>query len=614
MTNEEDESLVSLGSDDCGDNSLIGYISSQKSEINDSKRRKLDSFVLNITKSSKQVKNDLIWSIKYIPQTTSELTIHPKKIKDLRSKLHDIIYKKTNKRVLIVNGPSGCGKNICVKLLCDEIMKEKNEKSRDLSLGNDRLDNLIEFSYLTNSDNSVEYFSHFLDECKMLTGANEKCVIIKELPNIYHKQTHINFQNSVLKWIETSMDVDLPPLIICVTEYDIENEHRSSFFNIENTFKVETVFGNKIMGYENVAWERVTFNPVAKTYMKKAIMNIINKEEIQRDAEFNSKIDDICQLGDLRNGINVLEYYEKFFRGIPGNEILSKESGLDLFHSIGKLIYGSKHQEVELVNFKKRLNLNRLLTGGSELDMDADLITSLLVSDDISNSLTKVNLCCLENYKIQSGNGEVNEGIFDMINNWSMVDTMIRRSSNEMTDNLSLFSCLSTRVSMSKCSDKNRSSSHSKMIFSSDSKVMRKKRLVQYEINEYLQRRRNRLLKSKDYNHLTSANSVLYDGFYQSLIMGSFKQRQMRFMNGSKAIKISRLGGDFNAMQSGNEFEVIDLRTVEDEYYGKLDDDDEEEEDNFDDDPLEDSEDEFSDDDVIPKVEYPDDTFSDDDL
>lgn len=619
MTNEEDESLVSLGSEDCGGDTIIEYISSQKSDINDSKRRKLDSFVLDLTKSNKQVKNDLMWSVKYIPQKSSALTLHPKKIKDLKLKLHDLIYNKTNKRVLVVNGPSGSGKSISIKLICHEIMSQKKEleHGKNLSLGDNGLDNLIEFSYLTNSDNSVEYFSDFLNECKMLTGINEKCVIIEELPNIYHKRTHLKFQEAILKWIETSKEINLPPLIICITEYDIENYYRSSLFSIENTFKVETVLGSKVMEYENINWERITFNPVAKTYMKKALMNVINKEEIQRDKELDLKIDDICQLSDLRNGINVLEYYEKFFRGIKGKEILSKESGIDLFHSVGKLIYGTKHQEEEMNNFQKRMNLNSLLVGGCERDMDSDLITAQLVSEDIGNSLSKVNLCCLENYKVKSGDGVIDENVFEMLDKWSIVDTMVKNASNEMIDNLSLFSCLSTRLKMSKCNNNGSRGKHnSKMIFSRDSKAMRKRRLVQFEINSYLQRRRNRLLKSNDYNYLKSVNSVLYDGFYQSSIMGSFKHRQIMYMNGRERVgNIPRLGGEFNGLEIENEFKVPDLKTVEDEYYGKLVEDDFDDFDNFDDDPLETSDDEFSDDNDIPHINnYADDTFSDDDL
>lgn len=611
MIDEEDESLLSLADEEKEREPIVEYISSQSSEIKETKRRKLDTFVLDLTRSRKRFKSDLIWSVKHIPQMSSELTLHPKKIKDLRSRLHDIIYNKTNKRVLVVNGPSGSGKSISVKLLCNELMNEKRQSSKLLSLGNDRLDNLVEFSYLTDSYNSVEYFRDYLNECKMLTGENEKCVIIEELPNIYHRRTHESFQNALRNWMETSQAIRLPPLIICITEYDIENEYGNALFNIENTFKVETVLGPKIMELENLQWERVTFNQVAKTYMKKALVNVLSKEGIQRDDDLNSKIDEICQLGDLRNGINVLEYYEKFFKGIEREQVLGKETGFELFHSIGKLIYGSKHKEEELLNFKKRMNLDSLLTDSKMADFDSNMLTSLLVSESTSGSLTKVNLCCLENYVLQSGDGQLSHDVCEMINTWSVVDTMVRQGGNDSRDSLSLFSCLSTRLAMEKCNT--RKHGNKKMVFARDSKAMKKKRLVQFEINGYLQRRRNRLLKSHTYSHLTNVSAILYDGFYQASIMDSFKQRQVQFLKGRSIVKVPRLGGEFNTISAEKEFQVLDLKSVEDEYYGTVD-IQEDEADDFADDPLEDTDDEFSDDDQVLRPTYPDDTFSDDDL
>lgn len=626
---DNDESLLSIDSYGGGeqegerdaDSNMIQYISSQKSESNDEKRRKLDSFVLNIHESKriqqrqlpKQYSNDLIWSVKHIPQKSSDLTLHAKKIKDLATILHDMIYNKTDKRVLVVGGPSGSGKSITVRLLCDEIMNEKrNLRKCALNIEDvSRETNIIEYGYSVNSENSIEHFRDFLEECKILTGVNEKCVIIEELPNIYHKPTNQNFQESLLKWIETSRSINLPPLILCITEYDIENDHKSSFFNIDNTFKVETVLGYKIMEYENIAWQRITFNPVAKTFIKKSLMNIIAKENIKMDKDLKQLIEDICQLGDLRNAINVFEYYTKFMRGIENaTDMLSKESGLNMFHSIGKLIYGSKHQEDELLNFRKRMNLNSLLTGETVDTYSSDLITSQLISEDITNSLTKVNLCSLENYKLNCDE-QVNEKLSEMINNWSYVDSVSDTTNNDILGNLAFYSCLNTRIHIAGKS----TTGHHKMIFSRDSKASKARRLIKLEISGYLDRRRTRLLrKPNQYNYLSGYSAILYDGFYQAQIMGSFKERQRRYTKGLKILDVHRLGGNFNrGLQPENEFKVLDFKAIEEEYYGKVGQFTPEEDDS---EYLTDESLELTEDEAIAKPEnvWPDDTFSDDDM
>ncbi|GMM29569.1 Rad24 protein [Martiniozyma asiatica (nom. inval.)] len=631
------------------------------------------------TKQSNQQLTQLSWVETYSPTTSDrthgELCIHPKKIDDLRKKLKEMIYGVTNTKILVLSGPTGSGKSTAAKLICNELMtdyRKSNTKNGEIIGLDDRKmgdepvinstdnleSNVIEFNYLsisTKENSSVNYFGEFLEQCKMLTGKNEKCILIEELPNIYHRETHLNFQNALLNWLELSEKVHLPPLVICITEYDVENDYQTSqpTFSIENTFKVETVLGYKLMQMETFGWDKISFNPVAKTYIKKALLRIVKGERLSHDKYLSKKIDEFSNINDLRNSITVFEYWVKFLRHNNKSEsscdILGKEEGINIFHTVGKLIYGTQHHNEERLNFKKRKNLDSLLMGDFANDVGIDtkimsqnLITAQLATNEVASSLTRVNLCCLESYNII--NPSINKDLCLLLEDLSLTDNLCHYTNDYTNSNdmLAYQSCLSIRLA---CSKLKTGSKKGKILFTRDSKVMKRIGKVYEDIINFQSRRFKRLSNIGNYSYLSELETITMDGFYQSLILSSFKTKQKHYMKGKNFIysNLSRLGGNFNnTLYADDGFKIdsdddqqMDIKRLEDDYFGIIQ--QEAISSSEESDPLEntDADDSFSDDDLplnvnttnskfvkidnpslskLPKIHSSDDSFSDDDL
>jgi energy-coupling factor transporter ATP-binding protein EcfA2 len=589
------------------------------------------------------------WVNECKPSEINELCIHKKKLENLQQEIEDLIYKRTNNRILVVSGPCGSGKSTTVNLIAEKIMKEKILKIRKLMIGSEISDNInnddlkftIEFNISKDShfgNSSVYYFKEFLNQCKMLTGLNEKCIIIEELPNLFHRETHQDFQNSLLNWINMDSNFQLPPLIICLTEFDIDNDlnyNNGTNFTIDNTFKVETVLGFKLMQFENSGWKRIRFNKVAKTFLKKAILRVCKIKNVKPNKIIDLEIDRLSTLKDLRNAINTFEFWYRFQYNKGKNDddnndyhesILGKETGLDIFHAIGKIIYGTKHQIEEFDDFKKRHNLKINI---NQIN-NKNIITVDNISSEIMSHLSRFNLCCLENYSVI--NPPVNINLNKFMEILCISDNLIHRSEDFNNPNIlsstSFLSCFGLRIicedlkSQSKI-DVNNGINNKKIIFSRDSKLLKKLVTVNNEIKEFQKRREKRMILNNNYSYLSKFNITLIDGFYQNNFFTSFKFRYKMFQETGKSLKLKdqRIGGKFtNSLTADDNFltdktdeeDYINynnkgiyssdkIKDLEDEYFGvpfegaadNIDDDDEviaggE----FESDPIEDSEEE----------------------
>ncbi|KAG0676856.1 DNA mismatch repair protein msh6 [Pichia californica] len=543
------------------------------------KRRKIEDEPLNKD----------TWVNESRPMTIDDLSIHKRKIEDLKKNIDDLIYNKVNDRILIVSGPSGSGKSTAVKLIANMFMKEKIRKLKDNMIGseisdfigsnnspfNDIVDEyIVEFNILKDSqksNSSVIYFNEFLDQCKMLTGLNEKCIIIEELPNIFHKETHYEFQKAIKNWIDSSSEINLPPLIICITEFDIENDldwNNGTSFTIDNVVKVETVLGFKLMQYENSGWTRIKFNKVAKTFLKKALNRVLSLESIKKNKVIDKKVEGLSGLGDLRNAINTLEFWykfqydeSKFDKDYEKESISGKETGLDIFHTIGKIIHGTKHEDIEFEDFQKRHNF-KINTG----QVKSDIITVDNVSNEVMSHLTRFNLCCLENYNVI--NPPVCNELNELMNVLSLSDDIMKRSSisnsynSSVLQNVSFYDCLGLRyyceiLKKKKNINASLENGRKKIMFSRDSKLRKKIQDINREILEFKNRRTNIMIQMKNYSHLNSVECVLIDGYYKSNLMSSFKFRYKQHIRGvgSSNFRVERIGGKFmNSITADDEF------------------------------------------------------------
>ncbi|VEU21559.1 DEKNAAC102616 [Brettanomyces naardenensis] len=581
-----------------------------------------------------------LWSEKYTPTSAADLCINKQKLDQVRDHIMQMIAGKSSDRILILTGPSGSGKSSTAKALAEEVLCERLGSANldGNSVFFDDIDNapdtdsryphVIEYTNRTTSTSkltsSVSYFSEFLEQCKLLTLGNEKCIVVEELPNLYHQETLLSFRLAILKWIELDSKVRLPPLILCVTEFDSDDDHYRGSFTLEATFKLETVFGRKLLQYEDRGWHRIKFNQVARRFLKQALRRVVSGES----ENFRSipkgvvakELEELSQTGDIRNSIITLEYWCRFLYPVTGKEsstsILGKENGLNIFHSIGKIIYGTQHPKEELENFMKTVNITNRYNFQSVPTLDdMNSISVANVAQDLASNSEKLNLNILENYLVL--NPPINDDLSKLVDLLSQADTM----SSFKTDRRALilmtyYSCFGSRVLCSKL--KKTSGGYHRSRYSRDSKVNFKRQKIIRMVTAFRSSRSERLARINLYSHLSEMDAILVDGFYQYQLLDSRKARQ-KLGNRTPGGRVRRLGGDFkNIVLADNEFtpdvgEDTDdpeyLKRLEARYFGLDEDGDEDQEADdykeFDDDPIVDSEEEREDE---------EDPFSDDSL
>ncbi|KAG7891428.1 hypothetical protein KL936_001371 [Ogataea polymorpha] len=588
--NDPSSNIISLDSED--ENGQIGITHTEVAEVSQRPRKVSEIARLfrkpqTISRSSSLIDNSVTWVEKYCPSESSQLCIHERKISELRTQIQDMVNSRTESRILVLSGPSGCGKSVSAKILCEEVMNSRRRTHSKMVIeGYDhenRLDNVVQYrNWMTQTSSemsSVTSFGEFLESCKVLTMDNLKCVVVEELPNLHHDDTLKAFRKSILEWLDLDAKIKLPPLILCITEYEVDLENGTGSFSLESNFKTEFVLGSKIIGKEGKQWTRIKFNPVAKRYLKRCLKRIAIAEDtlissikqIPRQM-VEQKIEKLCGTGDLRNAIILFEYWCKYCSSLT-DEFLGRESALNVFHSIGKIIYGTKHPEDEYETYIKRAHEFRFLESlQSDLKPQTDYLTVMNVVTEISQTSLMFHLNLLENYL--SIASRLNESIARISDTLSISDDLRCKSylsysfsgGSLMNEIATTIACLGTRMECKSIkADSNKSGAFLSMRYSRDSKYKKKLRRILQETADFAARRAARLIPQGRYTYLSAFELVSCDGFYECSILNSKKLLKKSEQSGiRRGMNMRRLGGDFtNLMMADTEFKVDDDEEVD---------------------------------------------------
>lgn len=376
-----------------------------------------------ILKNNNDIGSD--WVTKYTPHDIKDISIHSRKIKEVKDKLKEMINGTTQCRILILKGPCGTGKSTLVKLLAKELLPESDVP-------------LIEYlnPHSINQVSHVDCFKEFLKSVRYRQGTqNCSIVLIEDLPFLFHEPTKTSFQDELYNWLFYETSVALPPLVFCINEFNYENynkfssglKNRNFYLDINSNYSVETIFGFKILKeYKKVF--TIKFNPINKTLMKKTLQKIINLEKIKLTTDnTNIYIDKLINCGDLRSSILSLQFLSLLSNHQKGHLMLDigKESQMDLFHLIGRLVFGTQKLLIEklLTNLKAEQNekqLVHLTYGNAEEENDIlffnnqnfkDFNFMLPLNFQLSNEIIKensylvskltfMNLFLIENYNM----------------------------------------------------------------------------------------------------------------------------------------------------------------------------------------------------------------------
>lgn len=497
LNRNNDDDIVTISSSD-ESNELISSDIENSEDVIRVKRLKVEQ--------DSEIKPSQQWIQTYQPNSAKDVCINPQKLKEVRNILDHMINGATDTKLLILLGPAGCSKSTLVKVLANELIQRKSPARFMFGASTYEKGN----SYTEYSEQSIEgtgqsnHFSEFLMDSKYRTGSNLSLILIEELPNIYNLSTLLNFRQSLMEWLCTSET--LPPLVVCLTEVELQGENKyQDYFSIENSLTVETLFGKDILNRHQV--KVVRFKPLASTFMKKTLNNIINRERkifapIPKKS-VQEYLEGIISTGDIRSAICNLEIWARQYKYTKSTDEMYREVRLDFFHAIGKIIFSSSNFETKDTN---------------EIDC-----LSVKEVQDHNDNIPLISLSLLENYPI-----------------YNDLSYEIRTAVN-ITDYLSIGDLLtpvdshgdivlrSTRhyLRRANCQGKRR---HGTLKFPRHFKAMREYRKIESQIKLFMQRTGNFQLSFNDLN-------LLY-GYYAPQIY------MKRFGNSFRA-KSWRLGGSF---------------------------------------------------------------------
>lgn len=486
--------------------------------------------------SKKIVKNE-DWIDKYAPVVSQDICIHPRKLKEVSEALSQMLFHQSEHKLLILSGPAGSSKSTTVKILAKELLSNAatgGALDTYTEVGVDQLNLRPPESWIEYLDEAGDMaqssrFLEFLEDARYRSGANKCVVIVEELPNVFHKGTLDSFRRAILEWIYSDSSANLPPLVLCISEVETLGSQDRDYFSLDNNLTVETLLGKEIVSAKDRV-KRIQFNPLARTFLKKALGKIVATESALFNKIHSSDLqlfmDQILECGDIRLATANLQFWSSLHvkQGQENYNYL-RENQLGLFHALGKIIFSSskyKQLEAEELDFKS-----------VELVLSSYGNTSLLL------------LALLENYHVVSGlNYSIGSAAL-VTNALSESDCMPVLEGKE-------YGIRSTRNELRKVQSQRTSSRALNLQFPRQYKMTRAYNRVFKEVQEYRQVVCQMKASFLDLN--------MIDGYFVPRIYNSFRYK---FKHERRPLEYNRLGGKFKAVYSDTTALVDDVEYSE---------------------------------------------------
>ncbi|KAF1813605.1 hypothetical protein P152DRAFT_513026 [Eremomyces bilateralis CBS 781.70] len=326
------------------------------------------------------------WTERFGPISIDELAVHVKKVKDIRSWLENVYTGRERRRFLVLKGPAGAGKTTTISLLAKELGIEitewRNQEAMETSEGfvsmGAKFDEFLrmagKFGSLALSDGSGTVVS----QSNPKNESTRKAILLEEFPTITSRSsTSQGFRNVVLQFLAQntpsmgelfSNTASLPPpipVILIITESLLASASSSA-----DNFTAHRLLGQEILSHPGVTV--IEFNPIAPTYMSKALELIIRKEARKsgrRRAPGVAVLKHLSTIGDIRSAVSSLHFLalrpddEKNWsgrvtfttkkRGAVAPEITAmereslelitqRENTLNIFHAVGKVVHNKR--------------------------------------------------------------------------------------------------------------------------------------------------------------------------------------------------------------------------------------------------------------------------------
>ncbi|KAL1794649.1 hypothetical protein ACET3X_006465 [Alternaria dauci] len=332
------------------------------------------------------------WTEKYGPVSLDELAVHKKKVADVRTWLADVFGGKSRKRLLLLKGPAGSGKTTTMSLLSKELDVEIHEWKNPIG-SMSTSDSLVsataqfeDFVGRTGTFGSLAFDTPTTSvqsaSPSSQAGRRKQLVLVEEFPNTFTRTSTAvqSFRSSVLNYLaantqsataffSTQVDSEQPvtPIVMIISETLLSTNTAAA-----DSFTAHRLLGPEILTHPGV--DVIEFNPIATTFMTKALDTIIVKEARKSGRKKTlgpQAIQRLAELGDIRSAVSSLEFLclrgddaegwgakvnftkKKGPKDVPMTKIeqeslemvTQRESTLGIFHSVGRVVYNKRLPE-----------------------------------------------------------------------------------------------------------------------------------------------------------------------------------------------------------------------------------------------------------------------------
>ncbi|KAG9203580.1 Cell cycle checkpoint protein rad17 [Epicoccum nigrum] len=331
------------------------------------------------------------WTEKYGPLSLDELAVHKKKVSDVRAWFGDVYNGRQRKRLLLLKGPAGSGKTTTVALLSKELNIHIHEWKNPAGS-------------MTGSEGTVSATAQFEDfvgraglfgsltfdapqqptkPVATSTDIRQKqLVLVEEFPNTFARASPAvqSFRSSVLNFLaattpsattffanQHSPEHSVTPIVMIISETLLSTNTSAA-----DSFTAHRLLGPEILNHPGVSI--MDFNPIAPTFMTKALDLIVVKEARKsgrRNTVGPQVIQELAELGDVRSAVSSLEFLclrgddaegwgakvnftkKKGPKDVPITAmereslelVTRRESTLGIFHAVGRVVYNKRVPE-----------------------------------------------------------------------------------------------------------------------------------------------------------------------------------------------------------------------------------------------------------------------------
>ncbi|KAJ4352854.1 RFC checkpoint protein Rad17 [Ascochyta clinopodiicola] len=331
------------------------------------------------------------WTDKYGPLSLDELAVHKKKVSDVRTWLEHVYSGQHRKRLLLLKGPAGSGKTTTMSLLARELsihMHEWKNPTSSMSAPEGLMSATAQFEDFVGragAFGSLAFDGPHQSPPQASSSANSRAkqlVLVEEFPNTFVRASSAvqSFRSSVHNFLaattpsattffagQVGPSQSVTPIVMIISETLLSTNTAAA-----DSFTAHRLLGPEILTHPGVSV--IDFNPIAPTYMTKALDLVVVKEA-RRSGRRNTVgpqvIQQLAELGDVRSAVSSLEFLclrgddstgwgakvnfskKKGPKDVPITKmekeslelVTQRESTLGIFHAVGRVVYNKRLPE-----------------------------------------------------------------------------------------------------------------------------------------------------------------------------------------------------------------------------------------------------------------------------